>query len=223
MLFRSTNAGFMGATPIVGGTVPLAVGSAWADSLFDRDSVTVVFFGDGCFEEGVVHESLNFATLHSLPVVFICENNDFSVYTRRSERQPSRPIFQVAEAHGLSAVRGDGNDVCAVSELSSQAIKAARRGQGPQFLEFETYRWREHCGPDFDDHLQYRTKEEVEVGQKQCPIQREIARLKGGLEFNDGHISALINSIDAEIEAAFKEAISSPTAAQPLTEAALYA
>ncbi len=100
--------GFMGATPIVGGTVPLSVGSAWADQLLDNDQVTVVFFGDGCFEEGVMHESLNFAALHQLPVIFVCENNDFSVYTHRNERQPDRPIYKIAEAHGLSAAVMDG-------------------------------------------------------------------------------------------------------------------
>ena len=76
------DAGFMGATPIVGGTVPIAVGSAWASCLKNSSDVTVVFFGDGCFEEGVMHESLNFAALHNLPIVFICENNSYSVYPR---------------------------------------------------------------------------------------------------------------------------------------------
>ena len=101
---------FMGATPIVGGTVPLAVGSAWASQLKQSNQLTVVFFGDGCFEEGVVHESLNFAALHKLPVIFVCENNDFSVYTRRNERQPDRPIFELAKAHGMDAYAGNGND-----------------------------------------------------------------------------------------------------------------
>jgi TPP-dependent pyruvate/acetoin dehydrogenase alpha subunit len=164
--------GFMGATPIVGGTVPLAVGSAWASKLQKKTDVTVIFFGDGCFEEGVVHESLNFAALHQLPVLFVCENNDFSVYTRRSERQPKRAIHHIAAAHGIKTAHGDGNDIELVFNLTNTALKDLRRGNGPWFLEFSTYRWREHCGPDFDDHLQYRTSQEIESGKASCPIKR---------------------------------------------------
>ena len=164
------DAGFMGATPIVGGTVPLAVGSAWAARLQRQPRVTVVFFGDGCFEEGVVHESLNFAALHKLPIVFVCENNQFSVYTRLNERQPERPIYPIAAAHGMSAVSGNGNDLDAVLGLARAAIGRARAGAGPQFLELHTYRWREHCGPNFDDNLGYRSDAEVSAGLADCPI-----------------------------------------------------
>jgi pyruvate dehydrogenase E1 component alpha subunit len=166
------NVGFSGATPIVGGTVPLAVGSAWASALQMRPDVTVVFFGDGCFEEGVVHESLNFAALHKLPIIFICENNDYSVYTPISLRQPQRPIHSLAKAHGISALFADGNDVEVVRELAVHAIEAARAGHGPQFLEFCTFRWREHCGPNFDHELNYRAPENIKIGLSNCPIER---------------------------------------------------
>jgi pyruvate dehydrogenase E1 component alpha subunit len=206
--------GFMGATPIVGGTVPLAVGSAWAASLKRTNQVTVVFFGDGCFEEGVVHESLNFAALHKLPVIFVCENNEFSVYTHRNERQPDRPIYRVAEAHGMTAVCGDGNDVEEVLNASRGAIEKVRAGMGPQFLEFRTYRWREHCGPDFDDHLNYRSVQEIESGMNDCPIARYTARL--GLDNKDmeAAVASLESEISKEIAAAFEFALSSrkPTA-----------
>lgn len=201
--------GFMGATPIVGGTVPLAVGSAWAASLKRTNQVTVVFFGDGCFEEGVVHESLNFAALHKLPVIFVCENNDFSVYTHRNERQPDRPIYRIAEAHGMTAAFGDGNDVEEVLNISRGAIEKARTGMGPQFLEFRTYRWREHCGPDFDDHLNYRTVQEIEAGMNDCPI----ARYKTKLVLDDKDIEAEFARLEAaiheEINGAFEVALSS--------------
>lgn len=162
--------GFMGATPIVGGTVPLSVGSAWASKLQKKSDISVVFFGDGCFEEGVVHESLNFAALHQLPILFVCENNDFSVYTRRKERQPPRSIHQVASAHGIKTSYGNGNDVQFVFDLTKNAVGDLRAGRGPWFLELFTYRTREHCGPDFDDHLMYRTQEEVGKGKATCPI-----------------------------------------------------
>lgn len=201
--------GFMGATPIVGGTVPLAVGSAWAASLKRTNQVTVVFFGDGCFEEGVVHESLNFAALHKLPVIFVCENNDFSVYTHRNERQPDRPIYRIAEAHGMTAAFGDGNDVEEVLSISRGAVERARTGMGPQFLEFRTYRWREHCGPDFDDHLNYRTVQEIEAGMNDCPIARYKTKLVLGNKDVDAEFARLEDTIQEEINSAFEVALSS--------------
>ncbi len=199
--------GFMGATPIVGGTVPLAVGSAWASKLQKKTDVTVIFLGDGCFEEGVVHESLNFAALHRLPILFVCENNEFSVYTRRNERQPNRPIHQIAAAHGIKTADGDGNDVEFVFSLTNKALEDLRVGNGPWFLEFATYRWREHCGPDFDDHLQYRTAGEVESGQAACPIKRfEKISLDGGF-FSNAEIEKMECDIKAEIDQSFAFAL----------------
>ena len=199
--------GFMGATPIVGGTVPLAVGSAWASKLQRKPDVTVIYFGDGCFEEGVVHESLNFAALHQLPILFVCENNDFSVYTRRNERQPERPIHQVASAHGIKTAFGDGNHIELVFDLTTQAIGDLRSGNGPWFLEFSTYRWREHCGPEFDDHLQYRTPEEIEHGKVACPIDRfEKNSLQSGwLTISD--IEEMEKNIETEINESFASAL----------------
>lgn len=202
---------FMGATPIVGGTVPLAVGSAWASALQKQASVTTVFFGDGCFEEGVVHESLNFAALHKLPVLFVCENNDFSVYTHRKLRQPERPIYRIAEAHGIAAHAADGNDVEAVLEHSREAVDQARKGYGPQFLEFKTYRWREHCGPDFDDYLNYRSAAEIEAGMKDCPIARYKMKLQQRGEKVEEWVSRFEDEIRTEIKEAFDFSLASDT------------
>ena len=216
-------AGFMGATPIVGGTVPLAVGSAWAAMLTGKSRVSVVFFGDGCFEEGVVHESLNFAALHKLPVIFVCENNEFSVYTRLKERQPDRPIYRVAEAHGVAASRGDGNDVEAVLSIAKVAVDNARSGKGPQFIEFKTYRWREHCGPSFDDDLNYRSQPEIEDGLKDCPIAKFEARLTQRKAFTSSEREIFETEIREEIEGAFKFALSSPKPSSQEAEGRLYA
>lgn len=204
------DAGFLGATPIVGGTVPLAVGAAWAATLKGESRVSIVFFGDGCFEEGVVHESLNFAILHRLPVVFVCENNKFSVYTRLSERQPERPIYRLAEAHGMAAYTGDGNNVEEVMAIAGTAINLARRGNGPQFIELHTYRWREHCGPSFDDDLNYRSKTEIENGLKNCPIARFTAKLRQTIPTIDAEVERLEAEICEEIASAFDFALSSP-------------
>lgn len=203
------DAGFFGSTPIVGGTVPLAVGAAWASSLKQSGQVTVVFFGDGCFEEGVIHESMNFATLHKLPVIFVCENNNFSVYTRLNERQPERPIYRVAEAHGLDAYSGKGSDVEEVLAISRKAVSLARQGRGPQFMELHVYRWREHCGPNFDDELNYRTAQEIKAGMNNCPV----AGYTGKLEKENGNIHLEIERYETEIRqeiaAAFEFALSS--------------
>lgn len=201
--------GFMGATPIVGGTVPLAVGSAWAASLKEEKRVSVVFFGDGCFEEGVVHESLNFAALHKLPIIFVCENNGFSVYTRLADRQPNRPIYRLAEAHGVTAYNGNGNDVEEVLSIAKTAVDNARQGRGPQFIELSTYRWREHCGPDFDDGLNYRSVPEIENGLKDCPITKFATRLKQNNPLFQSDLERFEAEIHKEITDAFEFAFSS--------------
>jgi len=207
--------GFMGATPIVGGTVPLAVGAAWAASLKGENRVSVIFFGDGCFEEGVVHESMNFAALHKLPMIFVCENNQFSVYTHLSERQAKRPIYRIAEAHGLTAYSGDGNDVDEVLSIAKTAVDSARQGKGPQFIELSTYRWREHCGPDFDDHLGYRAAQEIEIGLKDCPIAKYSARLIQSNLLSPADVERFEAEIGEEVSDAFKFALAS---AKPSTK-----
>lgn len=196
--------GFMGATPIVGGTVPLAVGAAWAATLKESRQIVVAFFGDGCSEEGVLHESMNFAALHKLPVIFVCENNDFSVYTRRSQRQPNRPVHGIAVAHNMQVAFGNGNDVGEVFGLATEAVDRARLGDGPQFLEFSTYRWREHCGPSFDDELDYRSKNEIEQGLSECPLDFYKSRLALTPSQTESLIDSLEKDIEEEIDTAFR-------------------
>lgn len=203
-------AGFMGATPVVGGTVPLAVGAAWAARLQGASNLGVAFFGDGCFEEGVMHESLNFAALHKLPVLFVCENNNFSVYTPLKERQPRRPIHVVAQAHGWGAWHSDGNDVEAVLAMAREAVSRARGGAGPQFLELDTYRWREHCGPNFDDELNYRSAQEIAAGKAGDPVARTKAKLLQEGQTSVAALDEMTRQINREIEAAFAFALSSP-------------
>lgn len=204
------DAGFMGATPIVGGTVPIAVGSAWSAKLQCDDSVTAVFFGDGCFEEGVLHESMNFAALQQLPIVFVCENNQYSVYTPLCERQPARAIAGVARAHGLAVTEVDGNDAIAVHAAAVQAVAHARAGQGPGFIEAHTYRWLEHCGPDDDGHLGYRTAEAVAQGRARCPLAALQRRMQQAGALDEREAAAFEQAIAQEIEHAFAFALTSP-------------
>ena len=169
--------GMYGSTPIVGGSIPVGVGLAFATYLKQESHVTLIFFGEGSTEEGVFAESLNFAALKNLPILFICENNFYSVYSPLAVRQPAqRDRAAIARAHGLVAHMGDGNDVEEVYRLAEQAISSIREGNGPVFLEFDTYRHREHCGSNFDNDIGYRTEEEFLFWKDKCPIKLQIGR-----------------------------------------------
>jgi TPP-dependent pyruvate/acetoin dehydrogenase alpha subunit len=211
-------AGFMASTPIVGGTVPLSVGAAWSSKLQKKASIAVIFLGDGCFEEGVVHESLNFAGLHQLPILFVLENNQYSVYTPLNERQPEHNIVDIVAAHGIPIRQGNGVEVMRVAESAEQAIEKIKQGGGPQFIEYSTYRWLEHCGPNYDDDLGYRPEGELEHWQAMCPIKQALHHLKQmQSEQNiapselEQRLKQLTLDIDTEIEAAFHFAEQSPT------------
>lgn len=214
---------FMGSTPIVGGTVPLAVGTAWASKLKKSSEVTVVYFGDGCFEEGVIHEAFNFSVLHSLPIIYICENNGYSVYTEIKTRQPSRPIFEIAKAHGMHSVFGNGNDVEEVLCLADFAINSARNHNGPQFLELETYRWREHCGPNYDDSLGYRTTETILTGKSRCPIKAYSDKLVATNKITPEEINDLGVAIRLEVNSAITYALNEPEPSIDLASDFIYA
>ena len=204
-------AGVLGATPIVGSTLPVAVGAALGSVMRGEDRVTAIFFGDGATEEGVFSEALNFAALRSLPVVFVCENNRYSCYTPLELRQPhERDNVTIAAGHGIPGDRGDGNDVEAVRALTAQAVARARAGAGPTYLEFATYRWLEHCGPAEDDHLNYRPSDDVAAWRARDPIALFAAELRERGELGDAAREALESEIAAEIDEVFAWARSAP-------------
>jgi TPP-dependent pyruvate/acetoin dehydrogenase alpha subunit len=203
------NVGFMGSTPIVGGTVPLAVGDAWSAKLQGKSRVTVAYFGDGCFEEGVMHESMNFASLHKLPIIFVCENNKYSVYTNISDRQPSREIHNVAASHGISSFCEDGNNISSIVDTSFNAINNVRKGEGPQFIEFQTYRWLEHCGPNDDDDLGYRPRGELSLWKERCPVKWLESYMLNNNVLNENKIQNIESRILKEIDNAYEYALNS--------------
>ena len=191
--------GFLGASAIVGGTIPMAVGTALASVISKNNTVSVTFFGDGGVEEGVFHESLNFASLKKLPVVFICENNFYSVQSHLSARQALDNIYERSQIHGVPGSRVDGNNVVEVFKTAKNVIEQARRGEGPSFIECQTYRWLEHVGPYYDFELGYRTKEEVEQWMKRCPIKGyEKQLVDKGIITNDD-IDEMTNVLETEI------------------------
>lgn len=208
------DAGFLGSTPIVGSTIPIGVGAAFSARQRGEDRVVAVFFGEAGVEEGVWHESVNFAALRELPVVFVCENNLYSVYTPLGPRQPAnRTPTDVAGGHGIETAAGDGNDVVEVARLASRAVDHARCGRGPVFLELATYRWREHCGPNYDNDLGYRTSEEFEQWRARCPLNRSrVALLAEGTP--ESELETMAGEIEREIDEAFEFARSSPFPAE---------
>lgn len=202
-------AGFMGSAPILASTISVGVGAAWATKLDDLDQVSVIFFGDGATEEGAFHEAMNFAGTAKLPVVFICENNLYSVHSSMGVRQPNRPIAALGPAHGVPAIRLDGNDATALWQAGKTAISRARSGEGPSFIEALTWRWREHCGPSEDVQLGYRTQDEFDAWAEHDPLkvsQRQLAAQ--GLLAPDT-LKVMEMEINAEIDAAFDHAIQS--------------
>lgn len=204
-------ANMMGCTPIVGSSLPVAVGLAFATTMRSESRVTAVFFGEGTTEEGVFAESLNFASLKRLPVVFVCENNLYSVYSPMEVRQPAaRDRCAIARAHGIATAIGNGNDVDEVYRIARVAVSRARHGDGPSFIEFDTYRWREHCGPNFDNHIGYRTEEEYLAWRARCPIDMYERRLLDESVLTNDSRAAMLAAISAEIDDAFRFARESP-------------
>lgn len=190
-----TSVGFMGSTAIVGNTIPVAVGLALEKKLTRKKSIACVFFGDGATEEGAFYESVNFAIIHSLPILFICENNLYSVYSGLEVRQPvDRKIYKMVRAMGISAQHGNGNDVEEVARKVKHAKTMILKSGGPQFLEFDTYRWREHCGPNFDNNIGYREESEFLKWKKKDPLKNFYS------ENSQKYIDRKIDKISKEID-----------------------
>jgi len=200
--------GVMGSSSILGGTVGHAVGCALAFQMKGKNDVAIAPFGDAAIEEGVVHESLNWASLKKLPVIFVCENNLYSTATHLRDRQPPVDIFKRAESYAMPGMRIDGNDVFEVYKASKIAVDRARKGLGPMLIEAMTYRWREHVGPDYDYNLGYRSKEELELWFDRCPIKRfqDVVSAKARLLIGE----QINREIDEAIDFARKSAFPSP-------------
>lgn len=203
--------GFMGSTSIVGGTIPVGTGIGFSISLHGTDQVSCVFLGDGATEEGVFYESINFAALKKLPVLYICENNLYSVYSPLGVRQPAgRNIFEMVRSLGVQSESGDGNNALDVYTKVSNAVKSIRAGHGPYFLEFATYRWREHCGPNFDNDIGYRTEDEYLHWKTKDPIVSLESAILHNQAINNDDIVKLDAMLTKEVADAFEFAETSP-------------
>lgn len=196
--------GVMGASAVVGTTIAHAVGYAYALKFQRKDSVVVSFFGDGATDEGVFYESLNFAALKKLPVIFVCENNLYAIHTHQMRRQSNPNIHERAHVFGMPAERIE-DDVLRIYERVSAAVQALRASEpGPFFFECMTYRWKEHVGPNDDFHLGYRTREEAEPWFKNDQVKR-LAEM-----IDPRQRERIEQEVEAEIQAAFAFAEESP-------------
>lgn len=202
--------GIFGTSSIVGGIIPLAVGTALASRLRGDDRVSVPFFGDGATEEGVFHESLNFASIKKLPVIFLCENNYYSSHLHLSFRQPCEDITRFAKAHNMPGVRVNGNDVLEVYRAARKAVETAREGKGPTLIECLVNRWRGHVGPNWDYYVGLRSKEQVEEWKRDCPIKKFEEYLLEHNLLSESEMKEIRNNIEREIEVAVKFAEESP-------------
>lgn len=162
--------GVLATSAIVGGPIALSVGAALSLKLRKSKNMATVFFGDGAVDEGIFYESLNFAALKRLPVLFVCENNFYATNSPQAARQPLDNIFRRGEIFGIKGFRCDGNDARRVFELSGRLVEKIRKGSGPFLLECRTYRWKSHVGPDGDVEKGCRPRYELVSWQKRCPV-----------------------------------------------------
>jgi pyruvate dehydrogenase E1 component alpha subunit len=203
----------LGSAPIVAGTISLALGAALAASIRGDGRIAVSFFGDGATGEGVLYESLNFAALKKLPIIFACENNLYASHMPIRQCRVNKPIRRIAEAFGISTQEVDGNDVLGVYDASSKAVNSCREGSGPVFLEFITYRYRGHVGPDDNIqglHTDIRPKEELERWLAKDPIMKFEHYLIENHFFKEFGIQSIKDQVHQEVEKAIIYAKNSP-------------
>jgi acetoin:2,6-dichlorophenolindophenol oxidoreductase subunit alpha len=205
--------GLLGSAPIVAGTMSLATGAALASKIRGDDRVTVSFFGDGATGEGVLAEALNFAALKKLSIIFACENNLYSTHMPIRQIRVSPEIVDLAKPFGISGFQVDGNNLFEVYKVASQAVQECRRGNGPVFIEFLTYRQRGHVGPDDNiqgAHTDIRPKEEIEVWMQKDPIRHlEQYLIKNDLT-NRKDLELIRDAALEEVEGALAFARNSP-------------
>lgn len=190
-------ANVLGMSAVVGTTIPVAAGYAFALKREGKGRIAVSFFGDGATEEGVFSETLNFASLHKLPILFVCENNGFAIHSPIANRWATEALCERVRTYGIETRELADDDVFAIREAAGQAAQAIRGGGGPQFIECKTYRWREHVGPgeDYDDG--YRTRDELQSWQAQDQVAATGAMLD----------LAERQAIDDEVESLIAEAV----------------
>ena len=194
----------MGTSAIVASSISEAVGYALGIKYRGDNDVVVCFFGDGATDQGVFHESLNFAALQKLPILFVCENNNYAIHTKLSDRSAQENLYKFAEVYNIPTKVLKSSDVFELLESADSIIKKIRKGVGPYFIEAYTYRWLEHVGPQEDWNFNYRSIEELSQWKKDDQVER-LGRLLKKHNRED-----IINKVKVEVAASIKFAEQSP-------------
>lgn len=210
MHLAAPDIGFLGTVPMVAATIPVAAGAALSAQLRGSSQVSVAFFGDGATEEGLFFESINFAAVKKLPVIFVCENNFMSSHLPILDRRTTERLHELVAMRSLWSVPVDGNDVSAVYDVALDAANRARRGDGPTFIEANTYRWRGHVGPRDDLDVGIRDQKELQSWIERCPIKQvENTLLAAGVK-TTSEFEAIREQVRQEVEASVEFARTSP-------------
>jgi len=197
-------ANVLGCSAVVGTTVPVAAGFAMAQKMRKTGAVVACFLGDGASEEGCFPETLNFAALHKLPVIFVCENNGFAIHEPLAKRWATTKLCERVRTYGIPATRFVDSDTVKIRDHIANALPAMRKGGGPIFIECLTWRWREHVGPGEDYDAGFRAKADLAKWQKKDPVVVLAKKL-------DKKLKAKIDAeIEAELESAVNFAETSP-------------
>ncbi len=199
--------GNLGANAIVGGGIPIATGAGLAAKLKGTDQVAVSFFGDGASNQGVFHESINLASVLNLPVIFICENNEYGISVPVTQSTSVKDVSVRSKSYNIPGITADGNDVFAIHEAMEKAITRARAGKGPTLIEFKTSRLVGHWQGDPQN---YRPKGEVESWKKKCPIKRLKSFILENQLFTDEDILKVEEEIIQAVDDAAEFALNSP-------------
>jgi TPP-dependent pyruvate/acetoin dehydrogenase alpha subunit len=200
--------GFIGNTGTVGGTVPTATGAGLAAKIRGSSEVVVSFFGDGAANQGVVHESMNLAGLWKLPVIYVCENNQYAMTVSFEKSVAIKHLSERGAAYGFEGKTVDGNDVEAVYEATQAAAAKARKGDGATLLECVTYRWDGHFGGD--PGTAYRSKEEIESWKRKCPIKRLKEKLIQAGHLTEQEFETMAKDVYAEVDEVARRAEAAP-------------
>lgn len=201
--------GLMGCSAIVASTIPVATGDALASDMQGRKRVVVALFGDGAVDEGVFFESLNFAALKNLPIVYVLENNHYAIHSKIKDRHKQTNLFRIGEGVGLSGRQFEGNDVRTVFNTMTEAVEDVRAGAPPLLIEYLTYRRHEHVGPALDHNEKYRDQQKLTHAAQHDPLEITCQALINEFYTPPADLRKIEEEIKAEIEEAVQFAESS--------------
>jgi pyruvate dehydrogenase E1 component alpha subunit len=207
MHFFGVKEKFFGGHGIVGGQIGTGAGLAFAEQYRDTDNVVLCFFGDGAARQGMLHETFNMAMLWKLPVIFICENNNYAMGTSVKRTSNVLDIYKLADAYEMPSDQIDGMTPETVHEAVQRAVKRAREKGGPTLLEIKTYRYKGHS---MSDPAKYRSKEEMEEYKLLDPLETTLETLKTEFGATDEEIETIVERVKAKVEESVKFAEESP-------------